>query len=945
MKKLLLLTFAAMISFAVSAQSYSIKGTLKDTSNAPLSFTSVFLLLPSDSSLVTFSRADENGNFVFKNIKKQNYLLKATFVGFLPLQELIKFDPAVLNKELGDIVLKPIQKELFEVVIRTAKAPMEIRGDTIEYDARKFKVPPGSSVEDLLRKLPGVQIDAEGNIKAQGEEVKKVLVDGKRFFGDDPKVATKNLPAEAINKVQVFNDKSEASKVTGVEDGKHEKTVNLELKEEFKKGGFGKGTVGAGTDDRLMAKMNYNKFDKKNQFAIVGFGNNINQSGLSNNDYQDFRGSQSYQWNDNADFGFNSGGAFRIIYDDGSSNDESLEIPQSWGPGQGLSKNLAGGMNYNYDTKKTKFSSNYFFNQTDQSLNQIINSRYLFSNLSYNTADSSRFGNFIQNHRLSLRFEKELDSLNTLVTYVNGRFGFRNQSTFTMRDFNNNASENFRNQKTDNSFDGSSHNIVGSAIYRHKFMKKGRNFSLSGTFSESNNDQDALQESLLKEFPVNGQSFPLGGFYDIFQNVLNLSQNREYKASALFIEPFKKKFFWETFYNFSVANRLVDRDVFSLFTDSKPRVDSLSRYFESNQVYNRLGSSVRYSHKGFNLSVGLAAQQIDITGQFFNTKGGKELGVIDNPYFSVVPNIGLNVQLKNNKYLFANFDTGVEAPSIRNLQPFADNSNPLYIRNGNPDLLPTTTRSVGLGFGSFNPATFINMWLNINGSFIENQVVQNQFIDSKTLLTTLTPENVSGGKRFQSYFDLGFPIKKTKVSAGLGLNNGISKNLVYINSVLNENLTQYYGLNLRLDLTPVAWFSMFSALNYGLNFSDFSINSAQNQKFNNTSIRNNLTLQMPKMWYFSADFNYSHFKNEKQNFDQHLPILNVSTYKIFGKGKKSELRLSLYDAFKRNLGVNQSAYLNVVSNTVTQTLSRYAMLSYTYNMKGMKTTMKKSRWE
>ena len=277
MKKLLLLTIAAMISFAVSAQSYSIKGTLKDTSNAPLSFTSVFLLLPSDSSLVTFSRADENGNFVFKNIKKQNYLLKATFVGFLPLQELIKFDPAVLNKELGDIVLKPIQKELFEVVIRTAKAPMEIRGDTIEYDARKFKVPPGSSVEDLLRKLPGVQIDAEGNIKAQGEEVKKVLVDGKRFFGDDPKVATKNLPAEAINKVQVFNDKSEASKVTGVEDGKHEKTVNLELKEEFKKGGFGKGTVGAGTDDRLMAKMNYNKFDKKNQFAIVGFGNNINQ--------------------------------------------------------------------------------------------------------------------------------------------------------------------------------------------------------------------------------------------------------------------------------------------------------------------------------------------------------------------------------------------------------------------------------------------------------------------------------------------------------------------------------------------------------------------------------------------------------------------------------------------------------------------------------------------
>jgi hypothetical protein len=945
MKKLLFTTILAIFHFAASSQLYSIKGSLKDTSNAPLSFTSVFLLLPSDSSLVTFTRADVNGDFQFKNIKKQDYLVKATFVGFLPLQELLKYDAANLSRDMGNIVLKPIQKELFEVVIRTAKAPMEIRGDTIEYDARKFKVPPGSTVEDLLRKLPGVQIDAEGNIKAQGEEVKKVLVDGKRFFGDDPKVATKNLPAEAINKVQVFNDKSEASKVTGVEDGKHEKTVNLELKEEFKKGGFGKGTLGAGSDERVMGKLNYNKFDSKNQLALVGFGNNINQSGLSNNDYQDFRGSQSYQWNDNADFGFSSGGGFRVIYGSDDNDDESLEIPQSWGPGQGLSKNLAGGINYNYDTKKTKFSSNYFFNQTNQSLDQIINSRFLLPNLSYNTADSSSFGNLIQNHRVSLRFEKELDSLNTLVTYVNGRYGNRSQNTLTFKDFSNANAETFRNQSTDNSFDGSSYNIVASAIYRHKFMKKGRNFALSGTLNDSNNDQDATQQTLLKEQQVTGQSFPLGGFFDIFQNVLNLSQNQEYKVSALFIEPFKKKFFWESFYNFSNANRVIDRDVFNLFADSKPRVENLSRYFESSQLYNRFGSSVRYSHKGFNLSLGMALQEINISGKFFNTNGGQTLGSIDNPYFSVIPNIGLNVQMKNNKYLFANFDTGVDAPSIRNLQPFADNSNPMFIRNGNPDLLPTTNRSVSLGYGSFNPATFINMWFNVSGSFIENQVVYNQFIDPKTLITTLTPENVSGGKRMNTYFDLGFPIIKTKVSAGLGVNSNINQNLVYINSVLNENLSQNYGLNMRLDLTPVSWFTMFSSLNMGLNFSDFSINTAQNQKFNNTSIRNSLTLQLPKFWYFTTDFNYSHFKNEKLNFNQHMPILNFSTYKILGKAKKSEIRLSLYDVFKRNLGINQSAFGNVVTNTVTQTLSRYVMLSYTYNMKGMKTIMKKSRWE
>jgi hypothetical protein len=945
MKKLLLLVATLCLATLTYAQSYTIKGTLVDSAKAPLSFTSVFLLLPSDSSLVTFVRADENGSFLFKNIKKQDYLVKATFVGFLPLQELIKYDAAIPARDMGNVVLKPISKELFEVVIRTAKAPIDIKGDTIEYDARKFKVPPGSSVEDLLRKLPGFQLDAEGNIKAQGEEVKKVTVDGKRFFGDDPKVATKNLPAEAINKVQVFNDKSEQSKVTGVDDGKHEKTVNLELKEEFKKGGFGKGTVGAGSDDRVMAKINYNKFDAKNQFAIVGFGNNINQTGLSNNDYQDFRGSQSYNWNDNADFGFSNGGGFRIYYGDENNDDESLEIPQSWGPGQGLSKNLAGGMNYNYDTKKTKFSSNYFFNQTNQSLNQLINSRFVLPGISYNTADSSRFGNFIQNHRVSLRFEKELDSLNTAVAYVNGRLGSRAQDTYTFKDFSNTSEQLFRNQVTDNTFDGMSHNITASVIFRHKFMKKGRNFAVSGTFVDSNNDQDALQQTALKEFPVTGQSFPLGGFFDINQNVMNLTKNQEWKSSILFIEPFAKKFFLETFYNFSTANRVVDRDVFNLFSDSKPRVDSLSRYFENNQTYNRLGSSVRYSHKGFNLSVGLAAQQIDIDGKFYTNQSGTTLGDISNPYFSLVPNIGLNVQLKNNKFLFSNFDTGVEAPSIRNLQPFSDNSNPLFVRNGNPNLLPTTTRSLGFGFGSFNPATFINFWSNINYQMVENQVVYNQVIDGKTLITTLTPENLSGGRRFNTYMDLGFPIIKTKVSAGVGLNTNINKNLVYINAILNDNNTQNYGLNGRLDLTPVSWFSMFSSVNFGLNYSKFSINTAQDQKFNNTSVRNNLTLQMPKLWYFTTEFNYSRFKNERLNFDQHLPILNLSAYKIFGKAKKSELRLSMYDVFKRNLGINQSAFGNVVTNTVTQTLSRYVMLSFTYNMKGIKTTMKKSRWE
>ncbi len=290
---------------------FTLKGQAVDTSAAALNGATVMLLTPKDSALVNFTRTTETGAFAFKNLKRGPYLLKISFVGSIPFNQVIS-PPDGEELNMGQLKLKPISKELMEVVVRTARAPLNIKGDTIEYNAASFKVPPGSTVEELLRKLPGFQIDQEGNIRAQGQEVKKVTVDGKNFFGNDPKMATKNLPSEAISKVQVFTDKSEQAKLTGVDDGKKEKTVNLELKDNFKNGGFGKLTAGGGSDfvpdrtnrGRGEVKGNYNKFDKKQQFSVIGLANNTNQTGLSWNDYQDFRGSNSFNWNDEADFGF-----------------------------------------------------------------------------------------------------------------------------------------------------------------------------------------------------------------------------------------------------------------------------------------------------------------------------------------------------------------------------------------------------------------------------------------------------------------------------------------------------------------------------------------------------------------------------------------------------------------------------------------------------------------
>lgn len=940
LKKLLTLFFIVLSVFA-KAQSYTISGVIKDTADY-LPSSSVMLLNVGDSTLASYARSDANGKFIFRGISKKDYIVKAMYVGYLPFEKLVKYKEDT-DSDLGEIVLKQIPTELYEVVIKTARAPISVKGDTIEYDATKFKVPEGSNVEDLLRRLPGFQVDGDGNIKAQGRDVQKVLVDGKRFFGDDPKIATKNLPSVAVNKVQVFDDTSEQSKLTGVEDGKKEKTINLELKEEFKKGGFGKGTVGAGTQDRAMAKINYNKFDAKNQFAILGFGNNLSQSGLSRTDYQDFKGSQSYNWDDNADFGFGMAGGIRIIYDNGDEGD-GLEIPRSWGADQGLSKNFAGGLNYNYDTKKTKFSSSYFYNNTDQSLVTNANTKYILPNLSYSLRDSSNNGNIASNHRISLRFEKELDSLDKVVINFNGKIGDRSNSSLSGTKYFNDDLENFRDKLTNNSYSANNMVLSGSAIYRHKFMKKGRNFALSGTYYKNNNDQEATQQSTFQSKTVNGQSFNVGIINDVYQNVSFLGNNENLKSSVLYVEPLSENVFLEFFYNFSLLNQTSDRDVYSLFSDLKPRVDSLSRYFDNRISYNRLGTSVRYTKKGFNMTVGLAGQQMDINGLNRADNNGVIKSEVNNKYTNLVPNWGMSMQLKNNKYLYADYDYNINAPSINDLQPFVDNSNPLYIKIGNPDLSPSQSHNMNAGFGFHNPVSFINVWSGINFGINTNQIVYNQTV-SENLVTTITPENIKGGYFFNAYYNFGFPIIKTKLSSSINMSYAKYNTPLYINAILNTNDRNTYNVGLDVSLTPLDWFSLFGNIRNSFVDSKFSINERQNQKFYNLNSSVSSQIKLFKNYFVNVNYDYSQYVNKGQDFNNSLPLLNASVHRVFGKENKNEIKLSVFDALKRNVGISQMSVNNMVSNSVTQSLSRYFMLSYTYNMRGNSTQMKKNRWE
>ncbi|WP_304232830.1 TonB-dependent receptor [Jiulongibacter sediminis] len=923
----LLLCFLLTSFFASAQNRITVSGHIEDSSGTALSYTSVLILAPSDSSLITYALTNDEGDFIFKNLERKPMLIKATYVSYLPHQEELVL-PETGDLNLEKIVLNPISKELYEVVVKTAKAPISIKGDTIEYDASKFKVPPGATLEELIRKLPGVEVDKDGNVVAQGEQVQKVTVDGRRFFGNNTKVATQNLNADAVKKVQFFDDKSEQSKLTGVQDGVREKTMNVELKEEAKKGGFGKITASAGTDNRWNTSGLFNRFDKEQQFSVIGYGNNTNQSGITWDDLQEFQGSGAYKRNSGiGDFGFNNN-----VYYSSSNSEESFNIPYN-DLSSGYSNNQAAGINYNYLKKKKELNSSYFFSRSDQQIDTYESRINLLNpTATFETTDQSIQENLTGHHRLNIRFQNEIDSSNTLTLIGQGRYSNLNNSLSSLQSLIRSVDSESSMQRN-NVNDKFSMSYQGSAIFRHKFKKNGRVLALSFL----NNGSKADTEGTLKTaVDVLNSSDPDTYFRNLDQLNASLNGTQLIKSSALYVEPIGKKVFSESFYNYSVTNSTVHREVYDLSNENAETLnEDLSRYFDNRIVYNRFGSSFRFTSKGNNLSLGLAGVRYDLNGDFSVRNSSPSLGQVDKTYMALTPNVDFNKRMKGNQYMGFDYSLSMTPPSISDLQPFKDISNPLFIRKGNPDLQPETSHSFTARYNKYDPATFIRFYIYARGSLYTNRVVQNQTINPETLVTTYSPGNVSGGNSGNIYGSFGFPIIKTKFSVDIGGSPSFSNYISLINNVENNTSRIGYNYNASITLTPIDWFAFYAGARISNSETKYEINTQQNQKIINRSLWARMNLKLPKDFYIDSNFDYSHFSNERLSFDQKVPIWNAFLYKQLGEKKKWEVRLSGFDILKRNINVTQQASQNYVLFREINTLSRYFLLGFTYNMRGV----------
>lgn len=919
---LVLLILSSFNLFGQNSPRTTIKGAVCDTSGINISYAMALLLSTKDSALVYYTQTDEKGKFEFNNVKNNGYLLKIQHMSFLPYQKRLPVASTDFT-DFGTIQLKIISKVLLEVVVKAARAPLKFFGDTIEYDAASFKVPPGSTVEDLLRRLPGIDVDVEGNIKAQGKDVKRLYVDGKTFFGNDPKYATKNLGAEIIFKVQFFDEKSDQSRLSGVEDiRKDTKAMNLSLKEEFKHGAFGKITVAAGDQERWALRGNYNRFDKKQMLSFIGFGNNINQTGVDFGDFMEYRG-QSIFNSDMGDFG--SGYGFRQLeFSSGLSN---------MFDGRGLTDNYGGGVNYNLDHKKTKISTSYSYNETTRALYQTSNKETFLQSGSFKNADTTQSKDFRGIHNIGISLEQKIDTANTLIAKVFIDFSTSRGNVSLNSLYSDTSDIKNRTLNIVNNNKISAWNVRSAAIYYHHFKKKGANFMWSGGINSVRSDE------LDNPFSIN-RFFEANTFTDQVRelNTHNDNTTTQFKSAMALNEPISKNLLIQAYYNFNATRSIQDKLTRNTAMQNNT-VDSLTAWYANDALFNCTGTTLFYNNKGFNARVGVAAQQVQLKGTYSLRH---DLPYLKDPmnktYSNLLPNIFLSYKITKSANLNAGYSKDIGIPSMEQLMPIVDINNPAFIIEGNPDLQPDLSDNYSLSYSSYNQTSMSNIYASIKYRGTKNAISDSRtirMVDNIGMQTVTRWENVKGlNNGTDSYARYSFPLIRSKLTMNTTGSFGFGNSPTLINAIENvaKNTSYSLGINFNLTLSKKLLFGLSGKINS--KDIRYSLQNGLNQKIRSYSSNSSVKWEIATKTHFDCNFSYSVYKNASFGFNRNIPLLNASVRQIIGKANRIELRLTAFDILDKNLHISQEVSEFYVVNTTANTLTRYFMLSFSYNIKG-----------
>lgn len=920
MKHILTLVCVTFLTLSSIQAQTKIFGTVTDTTGQTLTGATVMVLQAKDSLLSGFALVDPKGAFEVVGVKAGDYVVQFSFLGYG-----VKKIPITLSgekeKDLGKVIMKEQTATLGEYVVEGERAPMTIKKDTVEFNAAAFKVQPNSTVEELLKRLPGVEVEKDGNVKAQGENVTRVLVNGKEFFGRDPKTATRNLPADAVDKIQVFDKMTDVAEFTGVDDGQREKTINLTLRPDRQNGVFGNFRAGGGGPEQFDIGGNVNRFTKTSQLSFIGSSNNVNRNGFSMNEYLDFSGGGG--------MGGMGGGGMIMIGGGGGSGGGGSDIPINFGRNYGFTTFYSSGLNFSQDFgKKTKFNGSYLYSGFKKETDQKTRTENYLEKSSFIQSDTSEQDERSNVHRLNFTLDHNLDSTQSirvvgrLSLSANGSDVLSNSYSVTDQLLPRNSSDQTRIS------DGTNTNLNTTLLYRKRFSRRGR--SLSTTFTLNNVDGDTdgrnLSENLF--FGTDGS---ITNRQDYNQQTNMLSDRMSYNARFSFTEPLSRGKFLEFNYSYNHRGNDNNREVYDVLPTGQLVLNNLqtNRTLSDFNFHNG-GFNFRISNPKLNFSTGLALQQARLEGDLRSSEQK-----VEQEFTNLLPNLRVRYNFTQMRSINFDYSTDINEPSISQLQPAPDISNPTNIYIGNPNLKPEYSNRFTMRYNHFNQFNFTNFFAFANFTYTHNRIQTAQTINEETLITERTPINVPDDYRFISRLNYGGRFKGLKTRYSLNVGYNYNRGITFVNTARNFTNTMNPTAGITFENQKKEKWDW--NLGYTINYSNttYSLNSERNQDYNSYTYSAGLRKFLFKdRLNIETDLDYSQFRGLGEEFDQDIPIWNAAVSCFFLKGNKGQLKFGIYDILNQNQGISRTVQLNYFQDQQVNSLARYWMLSFIYSVKG-----------
>lgn len=899
-----LLLFFALILFANNVvysqtRDHRVRGALVDSiRNEVVQFATAALIRKGEEQPSKYALSDTEGKFEITGVPSGEYRLKVEFMGYTTVEKDILIGSQRIV-ELGYINMIEQVNLLDQVVVTALGNPVIVKKDTIEYNAGSFKSTDSDMLEELLKKLPGVEVDADGKITANGKEITKIMIDGKTFFLDDPSLATKNLPAKIVEKVRVVERQSEQARFTGIDDGNEETVIDLSIRPGMMNGWFGNVTGGYGSDERYQTAGMVGNFTERHQISVIANGNNTNNrafSDIAGGMMRSMRGSMG-----------GGGGGIRV-------GGTTLNFG-----GNGITTSWMGGINANTESKNGNFKigGNYFYGSTDNLAEGIRARQNFLTDSSFFNRDTTLSNNISDGHRVAMEMEWNISEKTSILFRPNVSLGygsFREENRYSTQGLYGTKINDGNSLSTG---DNESQSLGGDLLFRQRLGKPGRTFSVNFTYSYSNNDLDGSNKSETNRYGSNIVRNVIDQRFDLNNNSYSLG------ARASYTEPLGRNFYLELAYryNLSVNNSEKNSYDFNTVTGKYDLFDEeYSNIYKNTFVNQRAEVNIRKNEEKYSYTLGFNVQPS-------STESKGDTTILSRSVVNFSPSAQFDYNFSDVKSIRVSYRGNTNQPSINQLQPVPDNSNPLYIPLGNPDLMPEFNHRLWVDFRNNERATFRSLNMRLGANYTMDKIVNMNWYDEGGVRYS-KPVNEDGVYSVFSNLMYNTPIKKSKFyfmsNTRLSLNNGVNYSNQVRNKTTSISLSEMLRLTYRGEKLEA---SAGGRASYS--YAWYTIENNIKPATWNNSVSLYLNWTLPAGFNVVSDLNHMFYIGYEEGMNEPSTVWNAEFSKLLFKNMGT-LSFKVYDILDQSRNIWRNTTDNYIEDIQNNTLGQYFMLSLTF---------------